>query len=180
MSYMLDIGQVAGQIVKGLKDRGWFADNPTNPHVPGAIAGGEIQLSEHATFLSPSLQANKANPEGLHSANWGGNLYFRMQHSGESFAKIKRHVSAGIEDLTSGSRKGVAVSGQPDGMDGGSAFGGSWDAMNDNDDLVILQGDRIGKLYDGYVIKPTREVARYKVGDWKQMIEDGTAQEIWE
>lgn len=32
--------------VKG-KERGWFADNPTNPHVPGAIAADSVPTDEN-------------------------------------------------------------------------------------------------------------------------------------
>ena len=43
------------------------------------------------------------------------------------------------------------------------------------DDLVVLEGRIIEKLYDGYIIIPKREVARFTIAQWSEMLESGTA-----
>lgn len=50
---MWDVSALAGQIAAGLKDRGWWADNPENPHVPGATA----RLSVPSMPLSSKIKA---------------------------------------------------------------------------------------------------------------------------
>lgn len=63
--------------------------------------------------------------------------FFRVQKKGYTFDQMKNFSSV---DGGDGYSEGLAVSGSPEGKDGGSRFGGAWEAMNDDDDLVILQG----------------------------------------
>ena len=79
--------------------------------------------------------------------------YFRVQQKGYTFDQMKNFNS----------------------IDGGSKFGGAWEAMNDDDDLVILNGRVICRIYDGYRIIPAAEVARFKISEWKIMLADGSA-----
>ena len=102
-------------------------------------------------------------------------MFYRVQHKGISFDEMAHHDSC--TDLDEGVR-GLAVSGSPDGLDGGSRFGGAWDAMDDTDEVIVLEGTIIEQIYDGYCIRPTREIARFTVGEWRQMIEDGTADNL--
>lgn len=101
--------------------------------------------------------------------------YFRVQAKGYSFDDMKNFNSI---DGGDGENEGLAVSSSSNGLDGGSRFGGAWDAMNDDDDLIILNGEIVCKIYDGYRIRPTREIARFTVGEWRKMILDGSASEF--
>ena len=98
--------------------------------------------------------------------------FFRVQSKGFSFEDMKTFDSLSGGD---GEIEGLTVSGSADGMDGGSRFGGAWDAMNDDDEVVILEGEVIHKIYDGYRINPTHEVARFTVEQWSEMLEDSSA-----
>jgi hypothetical protein len=102
--------------------------------------------------------------------------FFRVQHKGYSFQETASFNSL---DGGDGYDEGLAVSGSPDGLDGGNRFGGALGAMDDDDDVLILEGEVITKIYDGYRIRPTREIARFKVSEWIKMIQDGTAWD-WE
>ena len=51
--------------------------------------------------------------------------------------------------------------------------------MNQDDEVLILEGYDVEKIYDGYRIKPEREVARFTVREWERMLEDGSADD-WE
>jgi len=101
--------------------------------------------------------------------------FFRAQHKGISFEEMKTYRSQhGDERLD-----GIAASNTPDGLDGGSRFGGAYDAMDSDDEIVIFDGRVIGELYDGYIVEPIRELARFTVAEWDQKIEDGSAWD-WE
>lgn len=98
--------------------------------------------------------------------------FFRVQHKGIPFAKMKDFNSA---DGGDGCVEGLCVSGSPSGLDGGSRFGGSLDALDPDDEIVILEGYILHEIYDGYRIRPTREVARFTLKQWEKMIQDGSA-----
>jgi len=100
--------------------------------------------------------------------------YFRTQKKGYTFEQMKSHTSA---DGGDGQDVGLAVSGRADGLDGGSRFGGAWDAMDDDDDVIVLTGTVVCEIYDGYRIYPTAEVARFAVSKWNEMLDNGTAYE---
>ena len=83
-------------------------------------------------------------------------------------------------DVIDGFAEGLCVSGSPQGLDGGldggSRFGGAWDAYDDDDgEIVIMEGRIITKIYDGYRIRPAREIARFTKKQWKEMLETGDA-----
>lgn len=101
--------------------------------------------------------------------------FYRVQHAGIGFDEMAHYDLC--PDLDEGAH-GLAVSGSPDGMDGGSRFGGAWDAMDATDEVVVLEGDIIEQIYDGYRVRPTREVARFTVQAWTQMLADGSAYEF--
>lgn len=101
--------------------------------------------------------------------------FFRVQGKGISFKEMCTYRSdCGGEYEES---HGLAVSTSPDGLDGGSRFGGAWDAMNDDDELIILEGTVVARIYDGYLVRPTKEIARFKIAEWETMLESG---EAWE
>lgn len=98
--------------------------------------------------------------------------FFRAQEKGISFEDMANFNSA---DGGDGEQVGLAVSGSPDGYDGGSRFGGAWDALEDNDEIIVLEGIVLQEIYDGYRIRPTREVARFALAEWERMLETGEA-----
>ena len=101
--------------------------------------------------------------------------YFRVQQKDISFAEMQVFNSY---DGGDGYSEGLAVSISPAGLDGGSKFGGAWDAMDDDDEVVVMTGTIICKIYDGYRIRPVSEVARFTVSEWAEMLEDGRAWEF--
>lgn len=100
--------------------------------------------------------------------------FFRCQTRGYTFEQMAAFNSADGGD--DGEAEGLAVSGRADGLDGGARFGGAWDAMDDQDEVVVMDGQVVAEIYDGYRIRPTREVARFTVAEWREMMVDGRAQ----
>jgi hypothetical protein len=96
--------------------------------------------------------------------------YFRVQHKGISFSKVKNFNSG---DGGDGYTEGLCVSDSPE--PGG--FGGAWDAMDEDDEVIVLRGEKIARIYDGYRIRPTEEVARFTVAEWQEMLDSGEAYE---
>jgi hypothetical protein len=103
--------------------------------------------------------------------------YFRVQKKGYTFEQMKSHNSG---DGGDGHETGLAVSAFANGLDGGSRFGGAWEAMDDDDDVIVLTGYVIFQIYDGYRIDPLEEIARFTVSEWKKMMADGRAEEQYE
>jgi len=101
--------------------------------------------------------------------------FFRVQSKGYSFERMTGYDS--MDGGDDGTETGIAVSGRADGRDGGSKFGGAWDAMNEDDEVVVLEGQIVAEIYDGYRIRPTREIARFTIAVWREMLIGGTAQE---
>lgn len=100
--------------------------------------------------------------------------FFRVQGKGIRFEDMVNFNSVDGGD-DSDTAEGLAVSGRADGLDGGSRFGGSWDAMDNDDEVIVLEGTMVEKIYDGYRIRPTREIARFTVEQWTKMLESGEA-----
>jgi hypothetical protein len=101
--------------------------------------------------------------------------FFRVQSKGYSFDEMAGYDS--LDGGDDGTETGLAVSGSASGLDGGSRFGGAWDAMDEDDEVVVLEGHIVAEIYDGYRIRPTREVARFTIAEWREMLQSGTAQE---
>jgi hypothetical protein len=98
--------------------------------------------------------------------------FYRAQTKGIKFSEMVNFNSgSGADD----EEIGLAVSGEPSGLDGGSRFGGALDALNDDDEIIVLEGTIIEQIYDGYRIQPTREVARFTVEQWMVKLENETA-----
>lgn len=67
---MWDVSAITQQLRVALKERGWFADNPENPHVPGAnerIGGpaapspeNEYRLESHERYALERLKAGES------------------------------------------------------------------------------------------------------------------------
>ena len=99
--------------------------------------------------------------------------FFRIQTKKIKFEDMKNFNSE--DGGGDGFAEGLAVSGSPDGLDGGSRFGGAWDVYDDDDEVVIIEGRIIAEIYDGYRIRPTKEIARFTKKQWAEMLEDGGA-----
>lgn len=57
-----------------------------------------------------------------------------------------------------------------------------WPLWNErNAEVVVFQGHKVCDIYDGARVTPVKEIARYSGGQFKQMVEDGTAydHEAW-
>ena len=100
--------------------------------------------------------------------------FFRCQHKGYTLEQMQQFVSADGGDVDDDAElEGICVSDSPR----PSTFGGAWDAMDDDDDVVVLKGIVVSEIYDGYRINPTAEVARFTVAEWRAMVADGSAQD---
>lgn len=99
--------------------------------------------------------------------------FFRAQVGHYTFEQMREFVSEDGGD--DGETVGLAVSSRADGLDGGSRFGGAWDAMSQDDEVIVLEGVVLAEIYDGYRIEPVREIARFTVTEWTRMLETGTA-----
>jgi len=94
--------------------------------------------------------------------------FFRAQQKGIAFEQMKDYNSA---DGGDGHTEGLCVSDSPE----PHSFGGAWDAMNEDDEIVILKGRILTEIYDGYRIQPISEIARFTVAEWTRMLETGEA-----
>lgn len=106
--------------------------------------------------------------------------YFRAQHKGYNFEEMKTWNSQEErwnEDTEEWETvgEGIACTINADGYEGGSMFGGSWGAMEDDDEVVVFEGIETEELYDSHRVIPTKEIARFTKAQWEQMLEDGTA-----
>lgn len=105
--------------------------------------------------------------------------YFRIQEPGISIEEMKAHQT--LVDVDDNGEEiyeaGVSCCLSPSGYDGGSCFGGAWDAADENWEIVIFEGHIVSQLYDGYVVEPVQEVARFTKSEWRTKIEDMSA---WE
>lgn len=99
--------------------------------------------------------------------------FFRAQSAGIPFEQMKTYNSQHMIDDDYARPGGLAASSSPDGMDGGSAFGGA--PLNDNDEIVIFRGRVIEQIYDGYLTEPLEEIARFTVKQWMEMLETDEA-----
>lgn len=101
--------------------------------------------------------------------------FFRIQQKGIKFEDMMNFDSG---DGGDGQAEGLTVSGRPDGHDGGSKFGGAWETYGDDEaEVIVLDGRVIAKIYDGYRIRPTREITRFSKGQWREMLE---TEEAWD
>jgi hypothetical protein len=99
--------------------------------------------------------------------------FFRAQGAGIPFEQMRTYDSLHMADDDYARPGGLAASSSPDGMDGGSAFGGA--PLEPNDEIVIFSGKVIERIYDGYLVAPEREIARFTVTRWMEMLETGEA-----
>jgi hypothetical protein len=95
--------------------------------------------------------------------------YFRAQEKNITLEEMFDFNSA---DGGDGYTEGLCVTDEID-----SRFGGALDALDDDDEIVILNGIVLAEIYDGYRIRPTAEVARFTIAEWHAMCESG---EAWE
>jgi hypothetical protein len=100
--------------------------------------------------------------------------YFRAQRRGIDFEEMKSWRSVGSDQITE--FDGVAATRSAAGLDGGSRFGGSYDAYsNDDGEVIVFEGTAIEELYDGVIVEPEREIARFTKGEWNAKLEDESA-----
>lgn len=92
--------------------------------------------------------------------------FFRIQAKGITLEQM-RFFNSG--DGGDGRTSGLCVSDRPD------EFGGAWSAFDDDGEVVIVKGQILAEIYDGYRIRPTTEIARFSKAEWQKKIEDGSA-----
>ena len=94
--------------------------------------------------------------------------FFRLQDAGITLEDMKKYHSA---DGGDGNNEGLCVSDRPD------HFGGAEGAYGDDrpGEVVVLRGQVVNEIYDGYRIRPTVIIARFAWDEWKQKISDESA-----
>lgn len=99
--------------------------------------------------------------------------FFRIQESGIPFEAMASWSSEHGDERPGG----VAASDRPD---GGPGFGGAWDAYDDDTgEVIVFEGYISQQIYDGWLVVPRREVVRFTKGQWRRMLDDGSAWD-WE
>lgn len=99
--------------------------------------------------------------------------FFRAQHKGISLEQMKSFQSEHEGEKL----QGVACTLSANGLEGGSRFGGAWDALSYDDEIVVFEGRKVASIYDGFVAMPVREIARFTLKEWEQKLNDGSAYE---
>ncbi len=105
--------------------------------------------------------------------------FYRLQDAGISFADMQRYDS--FDSVID--EDGDEVMGQPGGLcttdRTNDSFGGAWGAYDDTrpGEIVVMEGEIVEQIYDGYRINPTREIARFTTREWAKMVEDETIED---
>ena len=92
--------------------------------------------------------------------------FFRIQEANLSLEEMQSFNSA---DGGDGYTEGLCVSDTPDN------FGGAWQAHGDDAEVIILRGQVLNEIYDGYRIRPSEIVARFSKAEWREKINDESA-----
>lgn len=98
--------------------------------------------------------------------------YYRLQQANLTIEQMQAHRSI----------HGVDSDGEIVFVDGvcandfiSTAFGGSCE-----NEVVVLTGQLVERIYDGVVIYPTAIVARHSYDEWCEMVESGLAAELYD
>lgn len=94
--------------------------------------------------------------------------FFRFQEAGIPFADMADFVSA---DGGDGYDEGLCVTDRIS----DTSFGGAAGQASDDYEVVVLTGNVICQIYDGFRIQPLAEVARFTYRRWLEMVESGEA-----
>jgi hypothetical protein len=103
--------------------------------------------------------------------------FFRAQEKGILFEDMINYISSNGGDSDDEQVEGLCACSTPDGKEGGSRFGGAWNALDDDDEIVIFYGVPLYRIYDGWRVKPVKEIARFTIKQWSKMIKSG---EVWD
>lgn len=96
-------------------------------------------------------------------------FFFRVQEPGISLAAMQDWNSS---DGGDGGGDGLCAI---ETIESPPRFGGAWDALFDCGEVVVLQGEKLCRIYDGVRIRPTAVVARHSAAEWTEMVADGSA-----
>ena len=102
--------------------------------------------------------------------------FFRVQHKGYTFEEMCNYDTYVRYDANTGEQmrtRGLCASDSPDG--GPYDWGGAMGAMNPSDEVIVIEGVVIEELYDGYVIEPREEIARFTIAEWEEKLADESA-----
>jgi hypothetical protein len=95
-------------------------------------------------------------------------IYFRAQNKDIPFEKMITYKSKHVDEAGNPIRvNGLAALGNP-----GTNFGGA--PLHDSMDIIIFSGIRQHDIYDGVVVKPIKEIARFKGSDYFKMYKNGS------
>ena len=98
--------------------------------------------------------------------------YFRAQGKNITLEQMKTFKSeSGADEDYDDFDYGVCASDSP----GPRSFGGAWDALNEDDEIVVFKGQLVKEIYDGYIVYPTQEIARFTIREWREKLADGSA-----
>lgn len=103
-------------------------------------------------------------------------LYFRCQRGHYTLKQMQNFVSG---DGGDGGEKGVCAIENNGWFGKPASFGGAWDSMSDDDEVVVLEGRLISEIYDGVRIYPTKIVATYTCKEWTELHETGKIEELY-
>jgi hypothetical protein len=95
--------------------------------------------------------------------------FFRLQGKGITLEQMQQYKSTDADDTQ---YDGVCADDSPGGF-----FGGAWPVPEGDDSLevVVFTGHITQEIYDGVVVKPAEEIARFSVREWRQKLADETA-----
>jgi len=95
--------------------------------------------------------------------------YFRAQGKGHTLIEMQNHTSK--DGANEGGTEGVCCCDSIDGLLNNTVM----DAMNDDDEVVVIRGQEIAEIYDGYRVYPTEIIARMTVAEFTRLAETGAA-----
>lgn len=100
--------------------------------------------------------------------------FFRAQAKGITFEEMQSYDSIHSDDDDFEARPGgLAACMSASGHEGGSQFGGA--PLDDEAEIVVFKGRTIAQIYDGWLVDPIQEIARFPATAWLEMIENGEA-----
>lgn len=89
--------------------------------------------------------------------------FYRAQTKGYTFEQLQQHSSGDGGDGLGEEFGGVCACSSPQDLLLNTVMG----AMDEDDDVVIFEGIELAEVYDGYRVRPVREIARLTVAAFR-------------
>lgn len=94
--------------------------------------------------------------------------YFRINHSHHTLEEMQNHISAdGGDELEEVG--GICATDSATSLYNNTAF-----FRSDNAEIVVLRGQKLAEIYDGFRIYPTAVVARFSYDEFLAKMQDDT------